>query len=282
MIFPSISLIKKLQLKLSKRFGQNFLIDQTIASKTVDYAHITPMDTVIEVGAGLGSLTFFLLQKGAATFSFEIDKQLFQFLKDSLPQNSQITLINKDILQVSCLDFTRDNHHVILIGSIPYSITTPILFKFLKESCIIRRAVFVMQKEVAQRLCALPGSKDYGTLSVYSHAYIKTFLHMTVPPGCFYPKPKVDSAIIELVPLQKRNWNDEGQALFRQVLRASFSQRRKTLFNCLKGFISQKNLDPKLFMNESIKEGIDLKRRAETLTVDEFYKLTAVLNKLIQ
>jgi 16S rRNA (adenine1518-N6/adenine1519-N6)-dimethyltransferase len=105
---------------------------------------------------------------------------------------------------------------------------------------------------------------------------------MTVPPGCFYPKPKVDSAIIELVPLQKRNWNDEGQALFRQVLRASFSQRRKTLFNCLKGFIFQKNLDPKLFMNESIKEGIDLKRRAETLTVDEFYKLTAVLNELIQ
>lgn len=280
MIFPSVKHIKELKLRPIKRLGQNFLIDKNIASKTVQYANISPEDTVIEVGAGLGSLTFFLSQKGANIVCFETDKKLFQILDDSLPHSSAVSVINRDILKVNFSDFTEDNNKVVLIGSIPYSITTPIFLKFLKESSAIKRAIFIVQKEVAQRLCASPGSKDYGVLSVYCHAYLKTSFHLTIPPECFYPKPKVYSAVIELVPLQKRRWDNEGEALFRQIMRASFTKRRKTLYNCLKGLIVQKNLDPELFKKESDREGIDLKRRAETLSVEEFYTLASIVNRL--
>ena len=282
MIFPSIKHIKELKLRPSKRLGQNFLIDKNIASKTVQYAKISPGDTVVEVGAGLGALTFFLTQKRANTVCFEKDRQLFKILKNTLPHDSAVLLFNRDILKVSFSDFTGNSNKIVLTGSIPYSITALLFLKFLEESCVIKRAVFIVQKEVAQRFSALPGSKDYGIPSVYCRAYLKTSLHLTIPPECFYPKPKVDSAVIELVPVKKKRWDDEGEGLFRQVIRASFSQRRKTLYNCLKGFIVQKNIDPDLFKKESAGEGIDLKRRAETLSVEEFYKLTFVVNKCLK
>jgi 16S rRNA (adenine1518-N6/adenine1519-N6)-dimethyltransferase len=280
MLFPTKSLIRKLGLKPGKRYGQNFLIDENIASKAVQQAGISAEDTVIEIGPGPGALTFFLLKRGAKTFSLEIDRNLFQLLTDSLPQDSPLTLINQDILKVNFSDFSSENNPAILIGSIPYYITTPIFLKLLEESRLIKRAVFILQKEVAQRLCAGPGTRDYGVLSVYCQAYLRASLHLTIPPQCFFPRPKVDSALIELVPLNQRCWNDEGEALFQQIIRASFSKRRKTLYNCLKSFMIQNNHALDLFIKESGIAGIDLNRRAETLSFDEFYRLTEVVRKL--
>jgi 16S rRNA (adenine1518-N6/adenine1519-N6)-dimethyltransferase len=129
-------------------------------------------------------------------------------------------------------------------------------------------------------MCASPGNKDYGVLSVYCHAYLQTSLLMTIPPECFYPKPKVDSALIIMTPINKnRGWNDKDEIIFRQVLRTSFSKRRKTLHNCLKSLIVQNKINPDIFKIESSKEGIDLKRRAETLSVEEFYKLASIITK---
>ncbi len=282
MNFPTVNRIRQLGIKPDKKHGQNFLIDMNIASRTVDCADISPTDTVIEIGAGLGSLTFFLAKKQASTISFELDKQLFKILTYSLPYDSHVSIINQDILQVNYEDYFACPKKSVLIGSIPYSITTPILLNVFKDCNFIKHAVFIVQKEVAKRLCESPGSRDYGVLSVYCSAYLKTSLLFSIPPECFYPKPKVDSAVISMVPIHDRNWKDEDEALFRQVIRAAFSNKRKMINNCLKNFAAKKKIDPDQLREESARSGIDLKRRAETLSAEEFYKLTSVVRKLKQ
>jgi len=148
--------------------------------------------------------------------------------------------------------------------------------KFLENSSIFKKAVFIIQKEVAERLCAEPGSRDYGIFSIYCKTYLKTSIVQIIPSHCFFPKPKVDSATIELIPVENKNWNCDNEKLFRKVVRASFSNRRKTLSNSLKNFLNDKNIDQILFRTSANDSGIDLSRRAETLSVDEFYKLTEI------
>jgi len=273
MLFPTISFIKGLNIHPSKKRGQNFLIDRNMAARAVACAHIAPGDRVIEIGPGLGSLTYFLHGSGIPAHCFEVDSRLAGILKDALPGEALQRIIEKDILTVDCDAFLMEGPQAVLIGSIPYSITTPIFLKFLKESRLFKRAVFIVQKEVAERLCAPPGGKEYGILSVYCHAYMQAHLHAVIPPQCFYPKPKIESAILELVPLPDRQWEAAGESFFRQVVRAAFSKRRKTLFNCLKGFAVQHTVVPEALRAEAGRRGIDLGRRAETLTVEEFYAL---------
>ncbi|MEI6128402.1 MAG: 16S rRNA (adenine(1518)-N(6)/adenine(1519)-N(6))-dimethyltransferase RsmA [Pseudomonadota bacterium] len=281
MIFPTIKLIKELAVKPAKKRGQNFLIDKNIAAKTVAYARIASSDIVLEIGPGLGSLTYFFHMQGTAAFSIEIDEQLFEILERSVSPDSSVKLINIDILKLNFNKILGDDTQAVLIGSLPYAITTPILLRFFKESSKFKRAVFIIQKEVAQRLCALPGTREYGIFSVYCQAYMKTFFHATISPECFYPKPKVDSAILELIPVTEKIWSDTTEILFRQLVRASFSKRRKTLYNCLKGFAAQHNIDHDDLRKKSLAKSIDLTRRAETLSAEEFYTLTAVVHECL-
>jgi len=238
-------------------------------------------DTVIEIGPGPGSLTYYLVNTGAQIFSFEIDDNLYKLLNNSLINDLNSQIINKDILTIDFKDYTSRSGNNILMGSIPYSITTPILLKFLEQCGLFKKAVFILQKEVAVRLCAEPGNKDYGIFSVYCRTYLNASIIQTIPAQCFYPKPKIDSAIIELIPVKDRIWNSDDEKLFRNVVRTSFSKRRKTLGNCLKDFLYKKQIDHGMFKIRAEETGIDLSRRAETLSVDEFYRLTNITKNML-
>jgi 16S rRNA (adenine1518-N6/adenine1519-N6)-dimethyltransferase len=281
MEYPTINYIRNNGIRPVKKRGQNFLIDKNIAEKVVSHGYILPNETVIEIGPGLGALTYFLTQTNTRIFSFEIDNILFKILNNSLINESNAQVINKDILGIDFNDYADQNGNTVLIGSIPYSITTPILLKFLENCSIFKRAVFIVQKEVAERLCAEPGSRDYGIFSVYCRTYLKPSIVQIIPSQCFFPKPKIDSATIELVPIKGKNWSSDNEKLFRKVVRASFSNRRKTLSNSLKIFLQNKKIDQTLFSARSKEFGIDLSRRAETLSVNEFYKLTEITRDML-
>lgn len=180
-------------------------------------------------------------------------------------------------MKVSFSDIARNSGTVFLLGSIPYSLTTPILLKLLEESYSVTRSVLIMQKEVAQRICALPGNKDYGILSVYCTVYMHVELAFIIPPACFFPIPKVDSALVRFTPRHLRNWNDPEEFFFRSIVRCAFSSRRKTIFNCLKKLLVKYGLQPDQFYHYACKQGIDLSRRAETFTADDFNMLTLSL-----
>ena len=279
MLFPTATTIKKLNIRPIKKRGQNFLIDKNIASAVVEHAEITPSDTVLEIGTGLGALTYFLAEKDVSIFSVEIDRELFQCVRDSVPPDSRLSLINEDILRVQFSSVGKCDKNIIVVGSIPYTITSPIILKLLREASCIKHAVLVIQKEVAQRLCSGPGTRDYGILSVYCRAYAETSLYRFIPSGCFYPKPKVESAIIKLVPQESRRWDDPEEAFFRTIVKTSFSRRRKTLLNCLKGLLNQNNINVDQLKNELADDNIDLGRRSETLSIEEFDRLTAHIKK---
>jgi len=240
MDYPTISYIRDNKIRPVKKRGQNFLVDKNIAEKAVSHAHILPNDTVIEIGPGPGSLTYFLAQTDARIFSFEIDNNLFEILNNSLINKPNTHVINEDILETDFNDYADQNGNAVLIGSIPYSITTPILLKFLENCSMFKRAVFIIQKEVAERLCAQPGSRDYGIFSIYCKTYLKSSIVQIIPSHCFFPKPKIDSATIELVPVKDKSWNSDNEKMFRKIVRASFSNRRKTLSNSLKNFLNKR------------------------------------------
>jgi 16S rRNA (adenine1518-N6/adenine1519-N6)-dimethyltransferase len=278
-IFPTKQVIKKFGIQASRQRSQNFLIDRNSAQKAVACAGLTPDDTVIEIGPGPGSLTFFLHETGARVVCYEIDRNLYSILERQLPADGSVTLLFQDILDADFGSVLGDEKAVIF-GSIPYAITSPIIIKILEDSRFLKRAVFIVQKEVAERLCAPPSCKDYGILTVYCRAYLNAAIRMIIPAGCFYPEPKVDSAVIELVPLAGKSWQGETEELFRMVVRTGFSQRRKTFQNCLKAYAGQRGIDVETLAAAAGKEGMVLTRRAETFTVEEFYRLADIIKSL--
>jgi 16S rRNA (adenine1518-N6/adenine1519-N6)-dimethyltransferase len=277
--FPTKHIIKQLGIHPSKQRSQNFLIDRNSAQKAVSFARLTPDDTVIEIGPGPGSLTFFLHETGARVICYEIDRNLFGILQRQLPQDGSVTLHLQDILTA---DFGSllGGHKAVIFGSIPFAITSPIIIKMLEDSRFINRAVFIVQKEVAERLCAPPGCKDYGILTVYCRAYLAAAIHAIIPSECFYPVPKVDSAVIELEPLAEKSWHGQEEELFRMIVRTGFSQRRKTFQNCLKAYIGQRGINAEALKAAADKADIALTRRAETFTVEEFYRLAGIIKNL--
>lgn len=281
MQFPTIHYIRSLDIRPSKKHGQNFLIDKNIAEKIVAAARISPGDIVIEIGPGLGSLTCVLDRLGVPAYCYEIDGRLFEILSSSLSRTSSVHIIHGDVLRVSFKDLSERYNSLVLLGSIPYSLTTPILLKFLEECRYVARAVFVVQKEVAERLCAGPGTKSYGILSVYCAAYAPPAMLFTIPSECFYPSPEVSSAAILLQPTKDRTWEDPNEVLFRNIVRAAFSRRRKTLLNSLKSIFTVHDLYPKNIVEKCAAIGLDMKRRPETLSYEEWYSLTSIFRESI-
>ncbi len=278
MQFPTINHIRSLSIRPSKRHGQNFLIDRNIAEKTVAAARLCPGDVVIEIGPGLGSLTCVLERLGATAYCYEIDSRLFDILSLSLPRTSSVRVIHGDILRVSFADLAARHSSLVLLGSIPYSLTTPILLKFLEESRHIARAVFIVQKEVAERVCARPGTRSCGILSVYCLAYAPPNMLFTIPAECFYPVPEVSSAAIMLQPVKHRAWDDPHEVLFRNIVRTAFSRRRKTLLNALKSIFTAYGIQPGPVLEACAEAGIDMKRRPETLSLEEWYSLNRIFS----
>lgn len=248
-----------------KALGQNFLIDEAIAHETVAAASIRSGDTVLEIGPGHGVLTRPLLEAGAQVFAVEIDESLASALAENAPP--ELTVERADFLR---LDLARlPAGPLLVVANLPYSTGTAILERLLTKPERFPRIVVMLQKEVADRVAAEPGSRSYGSLSVLTALWAETSVVLDVPPSCFRPSPKVDSAVVRLDVSDAPRVEVGDVDAFRRVVRAAFSQKRKMLRNTLRAAFG----DDTAGVLE--RTGIDGCRRAETLTLDEFATLTA-------
>jgi len=246
-----------------KRWGQNFLVDPNILRKIVRTIDPKPGDIIIEIGAGKGALTQFLVESRATIHAFEIDSDLIPALKDKFSNKINFILHQENVLTFNYSLLFKLNKKVRVVGNIPYNITSPLLFKVFENSIHIKDVIFLVQKEIAQRICEKPDNKDYGILSVLSHYYGSPKMEFHVSPNVFRPIPKVVSSVIS-IRIKTLKDSIDFQKLFLKVIKTAFNKRRKTLNNSL----------CELIRKDKINCPIDLNRRAETLTVDEFINLT--------
>lgn len=254
-----------------KRLGQSFLEDMNMVRRISALAEPAMDDTVVEIGAGLGLLTAELARKAGRVIALEIDPRLIVILQDRFAGNDRVEVIQEDVLNY---DFSSacPGKRIKVVGNIPYHISTPILFRLLESRGVITSMVLMFQKELADRITAYPGNKDYGILSVIFARYAQAARKMTIPPTCFYPVPGVVSSVLRIIMCDDPETPEE-EMWFVMTVRSSFSQRRKTLRNNLRATgIAEDVLDRVL-----VKTGIDGVRRAETLTLVEFSLLAAEL-----
>ncbi|MBS6500697.1 16S rRNA (adenine(1518)-N(6)/adenine(1519)-N(6))-dimethyltransferase RsmA [Clostridium tertium] len=271
-------LVKKYNFKFSKSLGQNFLIDDSVPRDIVAGAEVDENDLVIEIGPGVGTLTAQLLNKAKKVIAIELDNDLIPILNQEIGDNPKFTLIHKDALKVNFNEIIGEEKSVKLVANLPYYVTTPIIVKLLKEGYNFKSLTIMIQKEVAERMNADPGNKDYGSLSLLVQYYCNTKIVRRVPPQCFIPRPKVDSIVIRLDKLSEPKVKVENEKLFFDIIRNSFNMRRKTLWNGVKNIgLSKENLE--LAFNEA---NIDPKRRGETLTIEEFATLSDKINQYLR
>ena len=271
-------LVKKYNFKFSKSLGQNFLVDDSVPRDIVLGAEVDENDLVIEIGPGVGTLTAQLLNKAKKVVAIELDSDLIPILTEELGNNPKFTLIHNDALKVDFNEIIGEEKSVKLVANLPYYVTTPIIVKLLKENYNFKSLTIMIQKEVAERMNAEPGNKDYGALSLLVQYYCNTSIVRKVPPQCFIPRPKVDSIVIRLDRLQEPKVKVENEKLFFDIIRSSFNMRRKTLWNGVKNIgLSKENLE--LAFEEA---GVDPKRRGETLTIEEFAMLSDKINKYLK
>ncbi|GAA0819938.1 16S rRNA (adenine(1518)-N(6)/adenine(1519)-N(6))-dimethyltransferase RsmA [Clostridium tertium] len=271
-------LVKKYNFKFSKSLGQNFLIDDSVPRDIVAGAEVDENDLVIEIGPGVGTLTAQLLNKAKKVVAIELDNDLIPILNQEIGNNPKFTLIHKDALKVNFNEIIGEEKSVKLVANLPYYVTTPIIVKLLKEGYNFKSLTIMIQKEVAERMNADPGNKDYGSLSLLVQYYCNTKIVRRVPPQCFIPRPKVDSIVIRLDKLNEPKVKVENEKLFFDIIRNSFNMRRKTLWNGVKNIgLSKENLE--LAFNEA---NIDPKRRGETLTIEEFATLSDKINQYLR
>lgn len=267
--------------KFSKSLGQNFLIDDNVIDRILDGARLSKGDKIIEVGPGIGTLTREMGRVADKVVAIEIDKTLIPILKDTLDEFENIEVINQDILKVNVEDLVKEKLNggpVKLVANLPYYITTPIVMKFLEEDIPVTDIVVMVQKEVADRMNANPGTKDYGALSVAVQYYCDTEIVAKAPRHMFIPQPNVDSTVIGLHVREERKYNVDSEDIFFKTVKAAFGQRRKTLLNAL-GTLGFLNKDE---IREVLSEAnIDEKRRGETLTIEEFANLSNCVNKRV-
>ncbi len=253
-------------IKAKKRFGQNFLKNQAICEKMADAVMAQNPQHVLEIGPGQGALTTLLLQRLSELTAIEIDRDLLEFLRNKF-QGKNLNLIQSDVLEVNLSELINEKNIDLIFGNLPYNISTPLLIKY-RDECPKTAGIFLLQKEVAERLAAKPGSKDYGRLSLMMQLNYDFEILFHVGPDNFYPVPKVMSSFIKTTPHEKY----KAHPLFEELVRESFCHRRKMIKKSLENY----KIDFQ-------KIGIDGTRRPETLTIDEFNLLaTAVtdLNKL--
>lgn len=282
MDFPSQRIIQSLHIKPRKSLGQNFLIQEQVARKIVASCNLSCTDTVIEIGAGCGALTSLLSEIAGNVIAIELDKKLAGFLRDQLPAPAPVRVVNADVLSLNFSSLLNDQGKAVLAGNIPYPITTPLFIKLLEEFDCIQYAVFMVQKEIRNRLTAQPGQDDYGLLSIYARAYLKVSFLFDVSAASFFPRPMVDSTVLLIEPVPGRTWRDPAEAFFREIATVALSHRRKTIFNCLKRYASLWNLAEGVLKTALLREGIDPARRGETFSVQEFYQLSSIMFNMRQ
>ena len=259
-----------------KRFGQHFLTQQKTAERIVACAELRPSDVVVEVGPGLGALTRFIVPGVARLHLVEVDRDLAAFLESNLVDpDVRVSFHRQDILR---FDFhsvaEREGEGLVVLGNLPYNISSPLVFRLLESRKWIKRAVLMVQKEVGERLTAGPGGKDYGVLSVLLGVYAQVQSLFAVGPGQFYPPPAVDSLVVSILFKDLPDSIGPSFGFLRSLVNTSFQKRRKTLFNSLKGF---SGIDATLLQNALRLTGVDPRRRPETLSAEEFVFLAEAL-----
>ena len=270
--------------KISKSLGQNFLTDKNIIDKIIESADIGENDLVIEIGPGLGVLTREAAEEAGKVVAVEIDNNLIPILEENLADFNNIEIINQDILKVSLINVLEQNdiinghkrEGIKIIGNLPYYITTPIIMKILEDRVPADSITIMMQKEVADRIKAEPGSKTYGALSAAVQYYCTVEDVAKVPKEVFFPQPKVDSAVIRLDIRKERPVDLDNVDVFFACIKSGFGQRRKTLSNSLSGVCG---LSKEAVLEALTEAGIDPVRRAETLSLEDFANLANAVNK---
>ena len=256
---------KRFDIKMSKKLGQNFLIKRGIVDEIVKAADLQEGEPVLEIGPGIGTLTQGLAQSGAHVTAIELDTRLLEVLDTTLAQYSNVTIVHGDVLQLD-VPSIMNNEPFKVVANLPYYITTPIIMSLLESRLPIERLVVMVQKEVALRMVAKPGTKDYGALSVAVQYYTKPDIVLDVPPKSFLPAPAVTSSVIRCVLRDKPPVDVIDEKLFFRVVKAGFAQRRKTFANTMKTTGLSKDRIEELLA----KANIDGQRRGETFTLQEF------------
>lgn len=273
--------------KLSKSLGQNFLTDKGIIDKIVEASDISPDDLVIEIGPGIGVLTAEAAMRAAKVVSIEIDKALIPILKETLREYDNVEIINNDVLKINLNEIVEQNAAVNrqkiagvkIIGNLPYYITTPIIMKILEDGVRADSITIMMQKEVADRIKAKPGSKTYGAISAAVQYYCTVESVASVPKEVFVPQPKVDSAVLRLDIRKEKPVELLDESVFFSCIKSGFGQRRKTLANSMTGVCG---LSKEQVLAALDGAGIDPVRRAETLDLTEFAKLANCVKRLTE
>ncbi|SFX40213.1 16S rRNA (adenine1518-N6/adenine1519-N6)-dimethyltransferase [Thermoactinomyces sp. DSM 45891] len=278
-------ILAKYKLGLKKSLGQNFLTDDRVLEQIADAADLDERAGVIEIGPGIGALTERLSERAKKVVAVELDQRLIPVLGDVFEKQLNIEVIHGDALKVDFHEIISENfgecNSIHVVANLPYYVTSPILIRLLEEKLPLQNIVIMIQKEVADRLVAKPGTKDYGSLSVLVQYYTETSLVTKVPSHVFVPRPNVDSAVVKLSRREAPAVNVSNESLFFKIVRASFAQRRKTLLNTLHSqlFSHLAKSDVADFLNQA---GIDPQRRGETLHLAEFATLTEAWERFSQ
>ena len=264
-----------------KSFGQNFLTDTNILQKIVDTAEIDDRVNVIEIGPGIGALTEFLAERAAEVMAFEIDHRLVPILADTLRDFDNVTVVNEDILKVDLAQYIQNFKNpelpIKVVANLPYYITTPILMHLIESGIPFSEFVVMMQKEVADRISAQPNTKAYGSLSIAVQYYMTAKVAFIVPRTVFVPAPNVDSAILKMVRRPEPAVAVEDESFFFKVSKASFTHRRKTLWNNLTGYFGKTEEVKEKLIKALDRAGLSPSVRGEALGLAEFASLADAL-----
>ena len=264
-----------------KSFGQNFLTDTNILQKIVDTAEVDDQVNVIEIGPGIGALTEFLAERAAEVMAFEIDHRLVPILADTLRDFDNVTVVNEDILKVDLAkhiqNFKNPDLPIKVVANLPYYITTPILMHLIESGIPFSEFVVMMQREVADRISAQPNTKAYGSLSIAVQYYMTAKVAFIVPRTVFVPAPNVDSAILKMVRRPEPAVAVEDEKFFFKVSKASFTHRRKTLWNNLTGYFGKTDEIKDKLTKALDQAGLSPSVRGEALGLEEFASLADAL-----
>lgn len=278
-------ILNKYNIKAKKSLGQNFLINEEVVKRIVDCSEISKTDLIIEVGPGIGSLTKYLLEKAGKVISIELDEKMIKILNDRFVLYKNFELINGDILKIDLKELIRNNKdgekikNVKIVANLPYYITTPIIMKLLEEELDINTITVMIQKEVADRLIAIPGEKNTGSITYTVYYYSESEKIMEVPNTSFFPEPEVTSEVIKLNIRDKYPIDQKNKKEMFQIIKYAFMQRRKTLLNSL---VNAKILKNKQQGEEMLNElNIKVNVRPEELKLEDFSKITDFLRNTI-
>ncbi|CUH93890.1 16S rRNA (adenine(1518)-N(6)/adenine(1519)-N(6))-dimethyltransferase RsmA [Herbinix luporum] len=277
----TIEILNKYKFVFQKKFGQNFLIDTHVLEKIVNAAEITKDDFVLEIGPGIGTLTQYLCERAGKVVAVEIDKMLIPILEETLAAYDNVRVLNEDILKVDLVSLIKEennNRPIKVVANLPYYITTPIIMDLFEKHIPLSGITIMIQKEVADRIRAIPGSKDYGALSLVVQYYAKPYIAANVPPNCFMPRPKVGSAVICLTPHKKPPYDVKDESLLFSLIRASFNQRRKTLVNGIYNYEGL-SFSKDLILEALTASGLAKDIRGESLSLEQFINIANYLSE---